>query len=352
MKSTVTTKVPVAFEELAARLRVEVDSMLRSWLAPRVERARQTGPDVEIMAGAVRDLTLRGGKRLRAILLVSTFDACGGDGGIEAVGPAAVAIELLQTYLLIHDDWMDDDDVRRGGPSVPAVMRARFPEHADEASILAGDLAAAWARGAMMEVDLEPSRVVAAARELSRVEQAVVEGQWLDVRGLASDIASVEAGLALKTSSYTTSGPISMGALLAGADESTVSALVDFAEPLGIAFQLRDDLLDVFGDATIMGKPVGRDLRKGKRTSIVLDAMGDSAARDVIASVWGRADASDADLTRVGRVLEASGARERSERRIGRLVEEARASLSRAHLTREGRDLLLQGAMALTERGI
>jgi geranylgeranyl diphosphate synthase type I len=324
--------------------------MLRPWLDAHVERARSTGPDVGILANAVRDLALRGGKRLRAILLACSYEACCGEGGFQAVGPAAVAIELLQTYLLIHDDWMDDDEVRRGGPSVPAVMRARFPEHADEGSILAGDLAAAWARGALMELRLEPSRVVAAAREFARVEQAVVEGQWLDVRGMTGDSAVVEAGLALKTSSYTTSGPVTMGALLAGAEDGTVSALSEFAEPIGVAFQLRDDLLDLFGDASTIGKPVGSDLRKRKHTSVVLDAMRDPSARKAIQSVFGRTDVTDSELAPVLQSIEASGARERAESRIGCLVKGAVAALDRARLTPAGRSLLLQSAAALTER--
>ncbi|MGA2448058.1 MAG: polyprenyl synthetase family protein [Polyangiaceae bacterium] len=351
MKSTAAPLLPHAFDELAARVRVELDAILRPWLESRVDRARGLGPDVQDLANAIRDLALRGGKRFRAILLVCAFGACGGEGGLDSVGPAAIAIELLQTYLLIHDDWMDDDDVRRGGPSVPAVMRARFPEHADEGSVLAGDLAAAWARAALMELRLEPSRVIAAARELARVEQAVVEGQWLDVRGFAHDLEGVEAGLVLKTASYTTSGPVAIGAVLAGSDEGTVAALAEFADPLGIAFQLRDDLLDLFGDAATMGKPGRSDLRKGKRTSVVLDAMRDPSAREAILSVLGRADATDSELSEVSRRVDESGARRRVEVRIECLVQQARAALDRARLRPAGHALLSQAALALTERG-
>jgi len=351
MKSAVPSTIPLSFDRLSAELRVELDAMLRPWLAARVEHARQSGQAVEVMADAVRQLALRGGKRLRAILLSCAFDACGGEGGFQAVAAAAMGVELLQTYLLIHDDWMDDDEVRRGGPSVPAVMRARFPEHADEASVLAGDLAAAWARSAFMELTLAPSRVLEAARELARVEQSVVEGQWLDVCGVAGDPISVEATLALKTSSYTTSGPVVIGAILAGADEETALALHDFANPLGVAFQLRDDLLGLFGDATTTGKTAGSDVRKGKRTSVILDAMRDPSAAAVLSRVMGRADASDSDLAHAFRMIDESGARGRCESRIATLVDQSLTALARARVTPAGRSLLVDATTALTQRG-
>ena len=270
------------FSLFVSRVRGQVEPRLAAWLDARVAEARGRGEAVGIVASAVRQLALRGGKRLRAVVLAAGYDACGGQGGAEAVAPVGVALELFQTYLLVHDDLMDGDDVRRGGPSLPALMRSSFAKGQAEAmSVLAGDLAAAWAERAAIEFEFEPQRVVLAVRELAVVHEQVVQGQILDVSGVSTSARDVEAMHALKTASYSVRGPIVMGARLAGAHEGQIAALAAFAEPLGVAFQLRDDLLGTFGDAEAMGKPAGSDLRAGKRTALVLDAMRDERGRRV-----------------------------------------------------------------------
>jgi geranylgeranyl diphosphate synthase type I len=305
---------------------------------------------VGVVADAVRQLVLRGGKRIRAALLVAAYEACEGKGGVEAVAPAAAALELLQAYLLAHDDWMDGDEVRRGGPSVPAMMRARFGTLGDAASVLAGDLAAAWALESILELSLPASRLVLATRELARVEEDVVHGQLLDVCGTARDACGVEAGYALKTASYTVRSPIVMGACLAGASDGQAAALSTFAEPLGIAFQLRDDLLGTFGDIAAMGKPAGSDLRRGKRTVLVMEGLRDPKAKERLERVLGRMDATDDEIASAVECLESSGARSRVEERIATLVRQSLSALDRAHVSAYGSALLRDAIVVLTER--
>jgi geranylgeranyl diphosphate synthase type I len=343
--------VPAALEPFAERVRGEVELRLAEFLEARVAEARRAGWQVGAIAEALRDLALRGGKRLRPVLLAAAYEGCGGEGGSRAVAPAGVALELLQAYLLTHDDWMDGDKVRRGGPSVPAMMEEHFgAERVAETSVLAGDLAAAWSRGALFETPLEASRVQRAAAELARVEEQVVLGQILDVMGCARTAAEVEAMHARKSASYSVRGPIVMGAHLAGASEGQVAALAAFADPLGIAFQLRDDLLGVFGDSAATGKPAGTDLRKGRYSALVVDAVPDSGPVD---RVFGRGDqASEAEVRSAVACLEQTGARERIEARIGELVEQARAALGPARLTIDGRVWLEAALGALTERQV
>jgi geranylgeranyl diphosphate synthase, type I len=338
------------FGPYVERVRAAVDARLGPWLDARVAQARSSGSDVETVADAVRSLVTRGGKRLRAALLAASYEGCGGEGGLLAVVAAGAALELLQAYLLIHDDWMDGDDVRRGGPSVPAMMRERLPQHADAASILAGDLAAAWAQEALLELELPPARVLHAARELAQVQHEVIHGQVLDVCSCAADALEVEALHALKTASYSVRGPVVMGARLAGASEAQVTALAAFAVPLGVAFQLRDDVLGTFGDARTTGKPAGGDLRKGKRTALVIEASADAGAAEALARVLGRADATEQDHAAAVAALSASGARARVEARISDRTQQARAALGRAELTPAGRALLEGAVVALTER--
>lgn len=335
------------FGAFAGRVRSGVDARLAAWLETRVAEAAGRGADVEAVADALRQLAVRGGKRLRAVLVAAAYEACGGEGGAEAVTMAGVALELLQTYLLAHDDWMDGDDTRRGGPSVPAVLRARFGRgaRADATSVLAGDLASSWAQSALLEVELPAARVLSAMREMARAQEEVVQGQTLDVLGAADNAREVEAMHGLKTASYTTRGPVVMGARLAGAREEVVGALAAFAVPLGVAFQLRDDVLGVFGDQRATGKPAGADLRAGKRTSLVVGAQDGAVAR-----VLGRADATDDELRAAIASLESSGARARVEARIAALVDESRAALGRVRIDGDRRALLAAAAVALTER--
>lgn len=343
--------MPQEFGPLVSLVREQIEPRLATWLEARVGEARGRGEDVGIVADAVRQLALRGGKRLRAVLLAAGYEACGGEGGSERVVPLGVALEVFQTYLLVHDDLMDGDDVRRGGPSLPALMRSSFPGGQAEAmSVLAGDLAAAWAQRAAFETDLEPARVVLAARELALVHEHVVEGQILDVGGAPRDAREVEAMHALKTASYSVRGPVVMGARLAGARDAQVAALVGFADPLGVAFQLRDDVLGTFGDAREMGKPAGNDLRGGKRTALVVDALRDAQASEALGRVLGRSDASDADVRAAVTRIEACGARARIEGRIAELAAQSREALGRAQLAPAGQSLLEGAIEALTER--
>jgi geranylgeranyl diphosphate synthase type I len=340
------------FQSFAAHVRAEVDGHLAGWLNQRVAQAKARGAEVAVVADAVSQLVLRGGKRLRAILLAASFEACGGEGGAGRIVAAAAALELLQGYLLVHDDWMDGDDVRRGGPSVPAMMRSRFGRHADAASILAGDLACGWAQSSLLETEVPAGHLLRAARELAIVQEEVVSGQTLDVCGEALDASAVDTVYELKTASYTVRGPVLIGAHLAGARDGQVVALEEYARPLGVAFQLRDDLLGVFGDPGATGKPWGSDLREGKRTALVLDAVGRDDARQVLERVLGRSDATDDDVRRAVDCLQASGARARVEERISELASSARCALERAELTDRGRQFLLSCTVAMTERAL
>ncbi len=337
------------FHAFARRVRAEVDEALVPWLRQRVAEAQRRGPDVESVADAIGRLVLRGGKRMRPVLLAASFEACGGQGGTSAVLPAALALELLQAYLLVHDDWMDGDEVRRGGPSVPAMMRQRYAgARAEAMSVLAGDLAAAWARRALLEVALSPDRVVRAAGELARVEEEVVQGQVLDVCAVARDAADVEMVHGLKTASYSMRGPVVMGAHLAGAQPSQIESLVAFAGPLGVAFQLRDDLLGVFGDPVVTGKPRGSDMRSGKRSAVLIDAFGDPSESGPLSRVLGHPDATDEEVGRAVAILEASGAGARVEARIDTLSRTACAALARANLEPHGRALLTEAVAIFT----
>ncbi len=331
-------------------MRRGVEGRLARILDEAVEAVRPSGPDAVAAIDAVRSLAMRGGKRFRPVLIAAACEACGAGASSEAVLVAGASIELLQVYLLIHDDWMDGDLVRRGGPSVHAMLRAAYGDDAagDAAAILAGDYASALAQQALLAAPVAAERVIEAARAFANVQREVITGQLLDMRGAPP--GGVESMHDLKTGSYTVRGPLAIGAILAGATPEQRAALDRFAAPLGVAFQLRDDLLGTFGDPEATGKPAGNDVRRGKRTALVDALAGDREAGPLLARALGVASATDADVAALVARMEASGARSRVEARLAQLLATAERELAGAPLGAVGKSWLQGAVKALGER--
>lgn len=342
-----------SFDELLGGVRAAVDRALSASWAQVIDEQSSRGVPVRAPLEAARDLCLRGGKRLRAALVAVGYHLGGGDDAAANVLEACCAVELLQAYFLIHDDWMDQDRLRRGGPSVHAALEGVFAsEHlAAAGAVLAGDFTLALATSALASSRVPEGRWPAVLQRFARMQLDAVIGQKLDVLGDGSAIDDVYR---LKTASYTVQGPLLLGLELGpGAPPAgAVAALEAFAVPLGIAFQLRDDLIGAFADESVTGKPRGSDLRAGKRTllhNLALGRRGSEVERRVSA-VLGNTDATEAQVQQALAALEASGARAEVERRIVDLASAASAALDAVSWP-VGVRLLLDGLKrALLER--
>jgi geranylgeranyl diphosphate synthase type I len=333
-------------------VRGAVDACLGRFFEEERARVRALAPEAVELVGAIAELTLRGGKRLRPAVLVAAFCSVAPDRDWRATLPACAALELFQSYLLIHDDWMDGDDRRRGGPAVHAAFADRFgdPHLGASLAILAGDLASAYAQRLLIDALAVAARPRDVLATFVRMQAEVVFGQGLDL--LASpDVSRMQQ---LKTGSYTVAGPLRLGALLGGGNDAQLEALEAFGSPLGEAFQLRDDLLGTFGDPAATGKPAGNDLRAGKRTALVRECerLLDGAERAPLDSVLGNKDASDAEVAAAAELLVRSGARRNVEQRLATLLERACAALDNGCLLDPGRSMLreLAGALAIRDR--
>jgi geranylgeranyl diphosphate synthase type I len=330
-------------------VRGEVDAHLSRYFDERRGiNTRLLGRGEEsILIDAIAELTMRGGKRLRPAVLVAALSAVRPSRGVRDVLPACASLELLQTYLLIHDDWMDGDTHRRGGPSVHARLRERDPQNGDALAILAGDLGSALAWELMLEAAFSSARGRDVAATFARIHQEVVLGQEMDLVG-STDVSRMHR---LKTGSYSVAGPLRLGALLGDASETQLRALERFGVPLGEAFQIRDDLLGTFGDEREMGKTIGGDLRVGKRTALIreLEESVPEAERGPVLRVLGRA-ASDAEIEAARRALIATGVRARVEARLESLLDDACAALEGGDLSEPGVSMLAELAGALTFR--
>jgi geranylgeranyl diphosphate synthase type I len=313
-----------------ARLREVLDGERERWIALD---ARLAEP-LDALAAFVLD----GGKRLRPAFCHWAFVAAGGDPESGAWIDAGCALELLHAFALIHDDVMDGSDLRRNRPTVHRDFEQRHRSRAwsgegrrfgDGAAILLGDMAFVYA-------DLLMTGAPASAQRLFVEMRAELNvGQYLDLVGAAS--RSTDDGTArriarYKSAKYTVERPLHLGAALTVRYEELADGLSAVGIPLGDAFQLRDDLLGVFGERALVGKPVGDDLREGKPTPLLAAAVrraqeqDDVVAQKLLQRV-GDHDLTNDDVAALRRVLVDTGAVAEIEAEIGRLVDEALAAL-------------------------
>nr|WP_255669862.1 polyprenyl synthetase family protein [Aeromicrobium wangtongii] len=294
------------------------------------------GPDLDEVSDAAASF-VRGGKRLRPSFCFAGWLVAGGAPDEPGIVPAAASLEWLQGSALVHDDLMDGSDTRRGLPSVHRAFEAlhRAEDRVGDpagfgvsAAVLLGDLMLSWC-DEMFRTSRLPT-VPAALAYLDLCKTEVVAGQFLDVVGQTRATLSVAEAMRVvrfKSAKYTVERPLHIGAALAGADETLIRALSDVALPLGEAFQLRDDVLGVFGDPSVTGKPAGDDLREGKRTVLIArtQELTDDAGRALLAEALGTAEG----VGPITDLIRACGAWEAVEADISRLEDEADAAIER-----------------------
>ena len=356
-----------ARDSLERDLPTAVTAVLADYLAERRDACAEIA---EEYAGAVDDLTrfvLAGGKRLRPTFAWWGWRAAGGLDAPAAVLRAVSALELIQACALVHDDLIDDSATRRGEPTVHARWASRHaaaswagdPTRFGAAvAILLGDVALAWADDMLHESGLDLAALARVRPVWRAMRTEVLGGQFLDVQGHASSDSRPETALRIsryKTAAYTVERPLHLGAALAGADARTVSGLRRYGTDLGIAFQLRDDLLGVFGDPAVTGKPAGDDLREGKLTLLVAlsRAHPDRRTAAVVERAVGDHDLDAAGVDAAREALVALGVVDDVERRITELTASALDAVRGADappLTAPAPDRLADLAVAATRR--
>lgn len=285
-----------------------VDSRVSATLDATALAVHPVGVAADELLSQIRTLS-RGGKRLRAMLLLASHAGHGGERDAAAVEIAA-ALELFQSAALLHDDVLDGSDTRRGQPSAHRALAALHAgsawvgdslEFGKAGAILAGDIALmASARAltaALPDAPVEIRRTVTSL--FADMSELVTAGQYLDMRIAAQPLsvledqeAEIRATMRSKTASYSAEFPLALGAATAGADDEAVAAVRAVGVGLGIAFQLRDDVLGLTGSPGTTGKPAGDDIREGKRTLIMWHAWTHctEAQRSLLTSTVGNAD--------------------------------------------------------------
>ncbi|MEU0545178.1 polyprenyl synthetase family protein [Nocardia sp. NPDC005978] len=342
---------------------------LTAFFETRREIVEPLGPVVVEAVRVLEQFVLRGGKRTRPAFAWTGWLGAGRDPEdpeADAVLVACAALELVQAAALIHDDIIDSSRTRRGFPTVHVEYEQRHigerwigdaPHYGESISILIGDLALAWADDMTREAGLPPAALARFGPVWAAMRTEVLGGQMLDIHGEAGGDESVEAALRInryKTAAYTIERPLHLGAALADADAELIAAYREFGTDIGIAFQLRDDLLGVFGDPAVTGKPSGDDLREGKRTVLIAEALRRADATDPAAAALIRdnlgTDVSPELVAELRAILTDLGAVDAVEQRILSLTDQALTALDASTATADAKRRLRAMALAATAR--
>lgn len=320
----------------------------------RVERvkAMKIDPQYAVFIKILEEFTMRGGKRIRPAFMYFSYLACGGNDKAEIM-KAARSVELLQTFLLMHDDLVDRSDLRRGKPTTHRMFEKEFEklglsgnkEHFGQSTaMICGDIAHMLAYNSLMETNFPFERREMARKLFDRIMFDTAYGWYREMLNTMKD--NVMEGEVLRameyvSARYTIAGPVGLGAVLAGENEKNLKILTKYGLKLGVAFQIQDDILGMFGDEKEVGKPVNSDLMEGKKTLLYTKLLTklDRKERDKFLSIYGKSDRL-ADFNWVRDLMMEKGVLLEVKEKARKLAEEALVELAKGGFVGEGKEFL------------
>lgn len=343
----------------------QLEPFLDAYFDAKIDEASKIHPEAVVLSEGVRRFIRNGGKRVRPAFAYSAYVASGGRS-LEAILYASAALEVLHAWALIHDDIIDNANLRRGKPSVHKVFEDFHRKRAlsgsagkfgTDAAILVGDLALTFADELLNTAPFPAERIRRAKEYYDLMKKQVILGEYLDVvaplkkQVTERDLLTI---LEYKTAKYTVERPMHIGAVLAGAEEDTLRVFSSYAIPLGQAFQIQDDIMGTFSNEAKIGKPVDSDIKEGKRTLLVLKAyeFSKGAEKRLLDAVLGNQSASEAGIEAARQIMRESGALEYSQELAYKLIKKAKGEILQAKLVEEGREYLLQAADYLLTRSV
>jgi geranylgeranyl pyrophosphate synthase len=321
-------------------VREDINRLLNDYYADRIKQAGVLHDEYGALWRAMETLGSNSGKRLRPYIMLMVYEGFGGTA-YKDVLPVAAALEILHASILMHDDIIDRDYMRYGRPNVAGQYMARYAKppfsgiqtehYANSAALMAGDLALSGAYELILGCKLPAEVKIRAAQTMAHAIFVVAGGELLDTEAVLRPIETVDAlAIArLKTSEYSFVNPLQMAATLAGADEKAHETLERMGQALGIAYQLADDVLGLFGDESVTGKPNTSDIKEGKRTYLMQRtlALTSSADHDRLMSILGRKSVTVADAEEVRSIVRDSGALTETQERMRSYITEAKQAL-------------------------
>ncbi|MCL2784496.1 MAG: polyprenyl synthetase family protein [Propionibacteriaceae bacterium] len=353
---------------LNSNFHAAVQSRLDRFIAAQHDLLALTGDRLDLVWDQVRHFA-GGGKRIRPAFCYWGYVAAteGNEEPSKAVLDVAASLDLLHMSALIHDDLVDDSDTRRGGPSAHRLAEAVHrnehwqgdSEHfGKSAAVLLGDILFTWSVSMAEQASLSKDQLKRARPYLDVMRSEVLAGQFLDLfaetKPLSAEdvIADARMVMEYKTAKYTVARPVQIGAALGMANEDMLQSLGVFGNHIGQAFQMRDDVLGVFGDPEVTGKPAGDDIRAGKKTLMIGYALRDATPNQVIRleNLLGKQDLRDSEIEQARHILVSSGAVQNTEKAIAAEAAAGMRLLNRLHLSAEGTQALMGLVHASVER--
>jgi geranylgeranyl diphosphate synthase, type I len=349
---------PLDANGLRKRIQTNLDDFVSEHRSLMVDVSPDTLPLLDSLEGL-----LVGGKRLRPAFAYWGFMAAGGQESDEVVR-ACASLEFLQACALIHDDVMDASDTRRGKPAIHKQFEALHISKnwngsaklfGEGSAILVGDLALSWADEMLLTSGLSNDQLIRAKSIYDIMRTELMSGQYLDlleqVRGEITH-ERAETVIRFKSAKYTIERPLHVGAAIAGARPELSQVLSDYGLALGEAFQLRDDLLGVFGDSSVTGKPAGDDLREGKQTMLIAfaNSNANSNVKKYLADNLGSSDLSGDTISKLQEILVTCGAQDFVENRISDYLAKSLAALDSLSKDSEAKSALTELAILATKR--
>jgi len=322
----------------------DVNDVLRKFCLTEVGRAKECDPSYERLWTAIAEYVAHGGKRLRPYVVLLSYQAYGGRD-VQAVLPAACAWEFLHAGMLVHDDIIDRDYVRHGHPNVSGVYRGLYTDmlgeeaehYAAGAALMAGDLLLSSAQQIVLQSSLSAEDKLLTCRSIQDALFYVAGGELMDVETILHAPADVqmEKVARYKTARYSFELPLACGAALAGAPQKEQELLHILGKNLGIAYQIVDDILGVFGETKTTGKSNDGDLREKKRTLLIQETLQRSTpkqARRLNKLFGNQHEMSDVEIEEVRECIELSGAREAVAARAADYSNQALAAVGELHI--------------------
>ena len=344
-------------------LREEINHALAQFIKDEERDLARIGSELDPVSEHLERFLLDSGKRLRPIFAYVGFLGAAKNPTPQMIA-AFASLELVHVCALIHDDVMDGSDTRRGAPAIHKSfenlhktknLTGSAEQFGISAAILLGDLALIWSDQMLHNAGLSDQQLINGLKIYDEMRVELMAGQYLDVYEQALASQSVERALKVarfKSGKYTIERPLHFGAAIAGSHPSLEKLYSDYGIPLGEAFQLRDDLLGVFGDPSETGKPAGDDLREGKRTVLMALAMekADASAKKLFNDLLGKADLTNDQIKDLQDEIIKSGAVEQVEEMITQFTKEALLALTHSGLSPIGKNLLTAMASIATKR--
>jgi len=300
-----------------------VDAHIRNYCEERKNHAKKIDNRYALFWDTIETLLLAGGKRFRPYMTLVAYQSYATNPDIDDVVPAAVALELLHSAMLIHDDIIDRDTIRYGVKNIAGQYADIYSHYTHDsveqehlslsAALLAGDILLSDAHRLLRSVNRPESLIHQAADIFSTSVFEVIGGELLDSEAAILPVGTVKAECIArhKTASYSFVSPLTIGATLAGAPAHELALLTELSENVGIGYQLRDDFLGVFGEQSSTGKSTSTDIVEGKRTFIIeqFDTLATTAQKERFYQLFHRVDATDQDIEEARSLLVASGAK-------------------------------------------